>query len=334
MPPPGRITGTGPGLALDPAQNNTFRALNRAWKAGLDVHVVSAPGGARSVIAGLSEKDQNELVSSLALAAERTAATGTPMKRPRIALLNAPTSMDEGWTRWVLEQYGFDFVRLPATDLVAGLREKIDVLILQDDARITAAPAGRGRGAGPGPGGAGAAATGGTPPPQTAPTPDAAAVDPRGKALDDFVRAGGTLVCFNRSSNIAIDQLKLPVKNAIAGLNRQQFFVGGSVLRIVADPRQRVMAGMPESAAVFYDSGPVFETLEGFKGAVLAKYPDEGSALLSGSLLGESYLRGKAAALDVELGAGHVVLLGFRPQWRGQPYGTFRVIFNAAMSGR
>jgi hypothetical protein len=26
------------------------------------------------------------------------------------------------------------------------------------------------------------------------------------------------------------------------------------------------------------------------------------------------------------------VLLGFKPQWRGQPFGTFRVIFNAIAS--
>jgi glutamine amidotransferase-like uncharacterized protein len=88
---------------------------------------------------------------------------------------------------------------------------------------------------------------------------------------------------------------------------------------------------MPEKAALFVDGGPVFETQEGFVGHVLARYADSGSPLLSGYLIGESYLHGKAAALDVQLGSGHVVLLGFRPQWRGQSFGTLRVLFNAAL---
>jgi hypothetical protein len=92
------------------------------------------------------------------------------------------------------------------------------------------------------------------------------------------------------------------------------------------------MAGMPEKAPVFADSSPVFEIQEGFTGKVLAKYQDAGSPLLSGYLIGEKYLNGKAAALDVQLDAGHVILLGFRPEWRGQPFGTFKVLFNAALS--
>jgi ribosomal protein S18 acetylase RimI-like enzyme len=91
------------------------------------------------------------------------------------------------------------------------------------------------------------------------------------------------------------------------------------------------MAGMPTDADVFVVGSPAFETTVGFDGAVLASYQAEGSPLRSGYLLGEKYLNGKAAAVDVKLGDGHVVLLGFRPQWRGQPFGSFRVLFNAIL---
>ena len=322
VPPPGTITGAGTGLALDPAQNNTFRALNRAWKAGVDVQFASG----KYLVHGLSENDQSELVKALVLSAERVSATGTPIKKPRLGVFNAPTSMDEGWTRWVLDQYGFEYTRVAADELQAGrLRDKYDVILLADDGGSAITGGGRGGGRGGGGGAGGGRGAGGGPPPAPVADPD------RVKAIDEFVRAGGTLVCFNRSSNVAIDQLHLPVKNVVAGLARTQFFTGISLLNVQVDRSQRVMSGMPEQAAVFYDGGPAFETQAGFEGAVLAKYADTGSPLASGYMLGESYLRGKAAALDVKLGDGHVVLLGFRPQWRGQPFGTFRVIFNSAV---
>lgn len=324
VPPAGRVSGAGPALAVNPAQNNAFRAINRAWRTGGDVRFVSGAGNASAssyVISGVPAAEQDQLARSLALTAERTSPTGVPVRRPRIALFRpASPSMDEGWTRWVLEQYGFEFTRILATDIQAGsLRSKYDVLILANDGSVLEGPGRGGRGGAPA----------APPPPQVSSNNEA-----RVRAIDEFVKAGGTLVCFNRASTFAIDQLKLPVRNVTAGLGRQDFFVGGSLLQVTADPMQRVMAGMPDKAAVFFDNGPAFETLVGFKGAVLAGYDQTGTPLLSGFLLGEKFLQGKAAALDVEYGEGHVVLLGFRPQWRGQPFGTFRVIFNALLLGK
>ena len=151
------------------------------------------------------------------------------------------------------------------------------------------------------------------------------------RAIDAFVRAGGTLVAFSSGTDFAIKQLHLPVKNDLEGVARRDFFSGGSIMEVTTDPAHPVMAGMPAKAAVFVDGSPAFSTLPGFEGAVLASYAPTGSPLLSGYLLGEKFLQGKAAALDVRHGRGHVVLLGFRPQWRGQPFGTFKVVFNAVL---
>ena len=326
VPPAGKISGSGPALSVNPAENNAFKAINRALKAGASVRFDRG----RYVIAGLAPSAQNDLVSALALSAERVAAPAATAPRPRIGVFLANQSMDEGWTRWVLEQYEFEFTRVSGADIQAGsLRQKIDVLLITDEAQGPLQGGGRGGGGGAA-GGSGAAGGGRGGAAQGAPAPDN---DARAKAVEDFVRAGGTLVCFNRSTAFAIDRFKLPVKNVTTGLNRQTFFVGTSLLNVVVDPSQRVTAGMPDRAAVFFSGSPAFETLEGFNGAVLMRYPDK-DVLASGFLLGENVLAGKAVALDVPLGEGHVVLLGFRPQWRGQPFGSFRVIFNSILYGK
>ena len=107
------------------------------------------------------------------------------------------------------------------------------------------------------------------------------------RAFEQFVRGGGTFICLNSASNFAIQQFKLPVTNVAAGLRPDEFFLHGTIVEVTTDPSQQVMAGMAEKAAVFADSSPVFETLDGFKGKVLAKYQDTGSPLLSGYLIGE-----------------------------------------------
>jgi ribosomal protein S18 acetylase RimI-like enzyme len=153
-------------------------------------------------------------------------------------------------------------------------------------------------------------------------------------ALETFVRMGGTLVCLNGSSDFAIAQLHLPVKNVVGEVERENFFLSGSIIEMTVDPSHPVMAGMPERSKVFVSRSPVFTVTDEFQGAVLAKYQEKGSPLVSGYLLGEEHLHGFAAALDVRHGDGHVVLLGMRPQWRGQPFGNFRIVFNALLYTR
>ena len=48
----------------------------------------------------------------------------------------------------------------------------------------------------------------------------------------------------------------------------------------------------------------------------------------------EKLLQGYAAALDVKHGNGHVIMLAFNPNWRGQPTGSFRMVFNSLYFGK
>jgi len=320
VPPAGRITGSGPALSIDIAQNNAFRAVNRAWREGAEVQFEPGESGGsgtgsdgRFIINGLGRQLTGELVDTLNLRAERCQPEGQALSKPRIGLYRPwSASMDEGWTRWLLEMYDFDFTGIRNADFRSGpLNERYDVIILADyGARTILNGFGQG----------------------SVPAKYAGGIGREGvRALDDFIQAGGTLVCMNGSCRFAIDELNLPVRDVTIGLPRDGFSVSGSILGVTVDPTHPVMAGMPVKAKIFFSRSPVFTTEEGFEGAALAKYQQSGSPLLSGYLLGEEHLNGYAASLDVRHGNGHVILIGFKPQWRGQPFGTFRILFNAAL---
>ena len=65
----------------------------------------------------------------------------------------------------------------------------------------------------------------------------------------------------------------------------------------------------------------------------VARYAGKEEVLRSGWLLGADKLAGRAALVEATLGRGRVVLFGFRPQHRGQTWGTFPFIFNAIEGG-
>ena len=318
VPPPGEVSGSGPALHLDPGQNNTFKALNRAWSAGAGVGY-DAQAQAYAVT-GLSWAAEQAMVDSLALRATRGPA-GIRLTRPRIGLYRPwRASMDEGWTRWLLERYDFEFASLRNADVLAGgLRGRYDVIIIPD---MSAGTIREGY------------ATGSVPPRYAGGLGDAGV-----RELKVFVEEGGTLVAINNGARFAVGAFHLRVRDVTQGLSRLEYFQSGSIVSMETDPSHPVMAGVgprhvpagTSAAAIVVEGSPAFELLDGFEGRVMARFDSDGSPLLSGYLLGEEHIQGYASAVDVRKGKGRVLLLGMRPQWRGQPFGNFPILFGAAL---
>src|SRR5512143_1030955 len=333
LPPAGGITGSGDKLVLDPAQNASFQLINRALAQGATLRFAPAAAGfgARYIVSGLDATKADALAKELYVRAERVAGSSAPSSvaaPTRVAIYkSAPGVMDEGWTEWLFDTNGFKYSLITPADIRGGnLASRFDVIIFASQGlgagggrggRGGGAAAGGGRAGG---GGRGAAA-------------DSAAVEEI-RAVDEFVRGGGTVVAWNQGATSIASALHLPIRNVVAGVARREFFTGGSVMQVITDPTHPIMAGMPERADVFVFNSPVFTTLDGFDGAVLAKFPADVTPLRSGFLSGQQFIQGFAAAVDVKHDRGHAVLFAFQPQWRGQPTGTFRTVFNSAFFGR
>jgi hypothetical protein len=156
-------------------------------------------------------------------------------------------------------------------------------------------------------------------------------------AIRAFVRAGGTLVCIDSSSEFAIEELGLPIQDVRPTGSEQRsgnaFYAPGSILAIEIDTDHPVGYGMPEETVAYYSHSPIFEVEEDARNVtVVARYPEAGQ-LLSGYALHPEYLNGKAALVEARYGSGRVVVFGFRPQYRGQPHETFKILFNAIYRG-
>jgi hypothetical protein len=241
-------------------------------------------------------------------------------------------SMDEGWTRWLwrdlelppsehAKQYLFSGLKcgkrasLDDAETRAGnLRTKFSSIVIPDQAPETIL---NGYKAG------------------AMPLEYTGGLGPSGvKALREFVEQGGTLVCLNRASSFAIEQFKLPVRNVVAGVPEKEFFVPGSILEIELDTLHPIARGMPAKSIGWVEESPVFEVVAGSAGVrVIARYPSDKNPLLSGWLLGDKRIRGRAALVEVSMGKGKVILFGFRPQYRAQSLATYPLFFNA-ISGR
>ncbi|WP_228236766.1 M14 metallopeptidase family protein [Allomuricauda sp. M10] len=310
-PLPGTLRGSGSTLWLDPAENNSFRVIAEAMNSGFSV--VYDAKTKKYGIQGASRGKMQQWVNDYAINGVLGSGSGTSKVKTRIGVYRPWTaSMDMGWTRWLLDNFGFGYASIRNSDfMLDNLKDRFDVIVMASEW-----PGSIERGLEPG----------------SAPPQYAGGLGELGaRNLNSFVKEGGTLVTLNRSSDFAIQALHLPVKNVVDHVDRAKFFTGGSIMQVETNPSHPVMAGMTDKANVFVYGSPIFSTEEGFEGEVLAKYQAQGSPLMSGYLVGESFMNGNAAALDVKHGNGHVLLFGFQPQWRGQPMGTYRTLFNALL---
>ena len=227
-----------------------------------------------------------------------TALSDSKARRVAIFRTTAGESMDEGWTRWVFDKYRVPFTTITEKDVAAGsLNEKFDAILVPDQ-----------------------------------PVPVLTrALGPAGlSALGAFVDAGGTLLAFNDASAFAAEALKLPVKNVLEGARNTDFYAPGSIFGVEVNRASPLAAGLTTPVpSVWFEDSPAFEITDPASATAVLSYPAAGNALLSGWLLGPQKLNGKAAMVDVKRGRGHVVLYGFRPQYRGQSNATFPLIWAA-----
>ena len=275
-------------IGLPAADSESWKAINGIWSAGGAVWRNPATGDFADAGRGPEWKQ---------------------IPRPRIGLYRSfIPNHDEGWTRWLLEQFGFAYASLANRDVQAGnLRQHYDVIVFPD-ATADSMENGHRQGSMPPEFTGGLAASG---------------VD----ALRQFASAGGTLIFLNRACEYATRHLGVAARNVAQGVPNSEYYSPGSLLNVRIDTRHPLALGLPENIAIWSEQSPAWETGE----SAPARYP-ESKLLASGWLLGEKYLAGRAALVDARLGAGRVILFGMRPQYRAQSYQTFKIFFNALVA--
>jgi len=359
LPPPA-ATVSGPaspaGYLISHEINNSFKAINRLLKANCDVYWlkhaetvdgkdigtgaiwVPASASARSIL-DQSAKEFGVPVHALAKA---PAGDALKLKAIRIGLYDSyGGSMPAGWTKWLFEQYDFPAqIVYPATLDAGDLKSKFDVLVFTDGAARLGAGGGRG---GRGGGGGGGRGGGGNIPEEYANQQGRVSEDKTVPQLKKFVESGGSIVTIGSSTSLA-EALGLPVKSFLTEMGpdgkeraipREKFFIPGSLLKMTLDNTNPLAYGMPKQVDVFYDSSPVFKLgPEAQIEHTSAVGWFQGTQVLdSGWAWGQQYLDGGTAVAEATMGEGKVVMLGPEVNFRDQPHGTFKLLFNGLYYG-
>lgn len=352
---PGRIEGSPnpAGFVLDHRINDSFIAVNRLLSQGEAIYWMKTsltaggktyPPGAVFIPAGA--ETQSRLMRAagplgLAAAAVGEIPRGEALKvRPaRIGLWDQyGGSMASGWARWLLEQYEFPFeVVYPAALDGGNLKAKYDVLIFVGGAipREDRKPEDEFRFFAPS-------------------TPEEVPEEFRDRLgsitvvktvplLRRFLEDGGTVLAIGASTSLGF-HAGLPISDPLIErhpdgtenrLPKEKYYIPGSLLQARVDLNQPLAFGLTERVDFYFNNSPVFSLNP--EAAVLGVRPvawfDGPAPLRSGWAWGQSYLDKTVAVLEAKVGPGKLFLYGPEIIFRGQPHGTFKLLFNGLLYG-
>jgi hypothetical protein len=255
---------------------------------------------------------------------------------PRIAIFHTWSStQDDGWVRFAFDELDIPYSYINKDHLrQPGLESRYDVIVLSNCR-----------------GGTGADIVNGVDPEKWGPlsfvksaefkhlgTPDSAQDITGGMGiagvanLQKFVVAGGLLVALQNPIRIAVDY------GLVRGIRyynpSKTFFNPGSILKgEIANEKHPIAYGYDKEVAMIRrHAGPLLNVPEELEKHVVARYAKEGKVCLSGIVMGQKELNGKAAIVDMPVGRGHVVLFTFNPFWRDTSHGAYAYVFNAIMN--
>jgi hypothetical protein len=317
-------------FVIDGRGNAASIAINRLLKTGARVSFLTTPFAIQGYtyepgsILVLESKGVGDTVAAIAseLGLRATASGGRapsdarPIARGRVGLYKPwVESIDEGWTRWLLEQYEFEFDNITDADIRKGaLHPRFAAIVLPD---IGAERIMSGHAAG------------------TMPPDYVGGIGKDGaEQLRQFVAAGGTLITLDSSSELAVTLLGAPLRDVTRGLSPNDYFCPGSIVKIELDV-DPLTYGMPRETAGFCSFNTGYDLAErsnadsaAATARIVGRYA-KSNVLMSGWLEGEKVIAGKGAIAEVKTGKGRAVLFAFRPQHRAQAHATFRLFFNA-----
>jgi hypothetical protein len=328
--PCGQVYGKGPYYVWTPILNSSFKAANKLLAEGYCVrrsideveldHCILKPGAFIVEPGKELEERLGDMASELGLdfyGVDKPLPDTLELKRPRVGVYRAwLPNADEGWLRMVLEEYGFDYVNLYPEDVRAGgLSDKVDVLVFPDLSRDVVVDGMKGYR---------------SMDPKTYELSYRRGIEEQGnKEILMFLDAGGTVITLNRACEYAVKDLYAAAELPLAGLTEKEFYCPGSLLRVLVDDTHPIGYGYSREEAIMFLGSPAFNVKDG---VAVAWYP-ETDTTLSGWLLGEKHLRGRAAVAEIPAGNGTIILIGCSPHFRNQNRSTFKLLFNSIYYG-